>query len=117
MYKITNGLKIYFCVLTLFMKGYFIMRILLLLLFTLLGLSVINAAPIYKTKAGIAINGYDPIGYFEQSKPVKGSGSHAMVHDGATWLFSSSENLEKFRDDPDRLQAEVWRSLCVCDVS
>ena len=78
------------------------MRILLLLLFILLGSSVINAAPIYKTKAGIAINGYDPIGYFEQSEPVKGSGAHALVHDGATWLFSSAENLAKFSEDPDR---------------
>lgn len=86
------------------MYNYFARLILLSVSFIFVGLSVSFAGPVYKSKEGIAINGYDAVAYFTESKPVKGSGVHALVHRDATWLFSSAENLEAFRSDPKRYE-------------
>ena len=49
---------------------------------------------------GIAINGYDPVAYFKQSKAVKGKKSLAVYNQGATYYFSSEENKEEFKINP-----------------
>ncbi|MCP5086109.1 MAG: hypothetical protein GY952_04815 [Rhodobacteraceae bacterium] len=49
---------------------------------------------------GVAIEGYDSVAYFTESKAVKGS--QEFQHDflGEIWLFSSSENRDLFMSDP-----------------
>ena len=47
-----------------------------------------------------AINGYDPVAFFTDSMPVKGADSYSYKWNGADWLFSSAENLNKFKADP-----------------
>jgi YHS domain-containing protein len=49
----------------------------------------------------LAVGGFDPVAYFEDGKPVKGSKEFALQQDGATWLFSSADNLDQFKQDPD----------------
>ncbi len=49
---------------------------------------------------GIAIHGYDPVAYFTQGEPVRGSDSHTIDYRGATWKFASAENLAAFKGDP-----------------
>ncbi|MDP4150240.1 MAG: YHS domain-containing (seleno)protein [Bacteroidota bacterium] len=49
---------------------------------------------------GKAIKGYDPVAFFTQSKPVKGADSLSYSWNGATWLFSSRQNLQRFKADP-----------------
>ncbi|MFN0022961.1 MAG: YHS domain-containing (seleno)protein [Parvularculaceae bacterium] len=49
----------------------------------------------------LAVGGYDAVAYFEDGAPVKGAKGFALEHDGATWLFSSAENLEQFKADPE----------------
>ena len=51
-------------------------------------------------EGGPAINGYDPVAYFTESKPVRGESS--ITHDwgGVTWQFSSAANRDKFANDP-----------------
>jgi len=44
--------------------------------------------------------GYDVVAYFTMGKPVKGSPEFATQWKGATWEFSSAENLEKFKANP-----------------
>ena len=44
--------------------------------------------------------GYDTVAYFTMGKPVKGSPDFATEWKGATWQFSSAENLEKFKANP-----------------
>ncbi len=51
---------------------------------------------------GIAINGYDPVGYFNQNKPIKGSADHTYSWNGVDWHFASAKNLETFSADPER---------------
>ena len=41
---------------------------------------------------GVAINGIDPVGYFTDGGPVKGSAAHSLEHNGATWHFASAAN-------------------------
>ena len=63
-------------------------------------------------KGGYAIDGYDSVAYFDldadsldadglpTNKAVKGSADFSATYEGATWLFSSQENLDKFNADP-----------------
>lgn len=49
---------------------------------------------------GIAINGFDPVAYFEQDVAVKGNPEISFEWKGATWRFSSVENRNKFTASP-----------------
>lgn len=51
-------------------------------------------------ESGIAIEGYDPVAYFEVSKPVKGSAAHQTSHDGATYQFVSRRHQQLFEKNP-----------------
>ncbi|GAA3959069.1 YHS domain-containing (seleno)protein [Mucilaginibacter dorajii] len=51
---------------------------------------------------GKAIKGYDPVAFFKESKPVKGADSLSYTWKEATWLFSTRQNLEAFKADPDK---------------
>lgn len=48
---------------------------------------------------GIAIGGYDPVSYFD-GKPVLGKPDLQYKHDGITYRFSSSTNLNRFKQSP-----------------
>jgi YHS domain-containing protein len=58
-------------------------------------------SPVYATNDG-AIKGYDPVAYFEQGEPVKGQESLMYKWDDASWYFSSQENLDTFKADPEK---------------
>ena len=58
-----------------------------------------------QTLAGIAIDGYDPVAYFTQSKAVKGSDKSAYVWLGATWHFAKAEHRELFIGE---LCSSIW---------
>lgn len=47
-----------------------------------------------------ALNGNDPVSYFS-GEPVKGEPQFKTDYLGATWVFSSQENLDTFLADPD----------------
>jgi hypothetical protein len=49
-----------------------------------------------------AISGYDPVAYFTESKPVLGSEDLYYVWNNSKWLFSSHENMELFKKDPEQ---------------
>lgn len=54
----------------------------------------------YQNRAGIAIQGYDPVAYFTEGKAVKGSDAFAYRWLGATWHFASAEHRDLFTADP-----------------
>jgi len=60
----------------------------------------------FNLEKGIAINGYDPVGYFTQGKPVKGSKDFAVVDEGVTYYFSSSASKEEFKKNPARYEPQ-----------
>lgn len=53
------------------------------------------------TRWGNAIRGYDPVAYFTQGGPVKGSSDFEAEWNGATWRFATAENRDLFVADPD----------------
>ena len=55
---------------------------------------------IYSTAEG-AIEGYDPVAYFKEGKPVKGSNDFSFIWKEATWHFSTLENLNTFKKSPE----------------
>jgi YHS domain-containing protein len=48
----------------------------------------------------LAVGGYDAVAYFEEEAAVKGAKDFSYDYQGATWRFSSAENLEQFKADP-----------------
>lgn len=48
----------------------------------------------------VAINGFDPVAYFTEEKPVKGDASHSAEYHGAKWYFSSAKNKAAFEAAP-----------------
>jgi YHS domain-containing protein len=50
----------------------------------------------------VAIQGYDPVAYFTEARPVKGSSEFSQSWLGVTWLFASAEHRDIFTADPIR---------------
>jgi YHS domain-containing protein len=69
--------------------------------FLLAAPGLLHASEIYVSD-GVAINGYDPVAYFTEHKPVKGSGRFTASHQGAKFHFSSQSNRDAFLRSPDR---------------
>lgn len=65
---------------------------------------------------GKAIKGYDPVAFFKESKPVKGSDKFQYKWKEATWFFSSNENLEAFKTDPEKY-APQYGGYCAYGTS
>ena len=72
--------------------------------------------PVYKNGSGLAIRGYDPVAYFTQQKPVKGSEQFNYSWMGATWLFTSPENRDQFAANPTQY-APQYGGYCSYAVS
>ncbi len=60
------------------------------------------AKPVYTTRAGVAIRGYDPVAYFTDGKPLPGLAEHAHEWKGARWLFASAEHRHLFAQQPEK---------------
>lgn len=67
-------------------------------------MSTVQAAkPVYSGgRERAAIRGYDPVAYFTEHKPVKGSKEFVLIYKGAKWMFSSAHNLELFKAEPEK---------------
>lgn len=61
--------------------------------------SFAQTAPIDEN--GLAIGGYDVVAYFT-GDATPGSATYTIVHEGATYQFSSKSNLETFKTSPDQ---------------
>jgi YHS domain-containing protein len=72
--------------------------------------------PINKTADGKALSGFDPVAYFTVDDAVAGDPRYEFAWNGAKWLFSSQENLEKFRADPE-IYAPQFGGYCAYAVS
>ena len=67
-------------------------------------------------KNGIALNGYDPVAYFTESKPVEGKEMFSFTWNEARWLFSSQNNLDDFKANPEKY-APQYGGFCAFGVS
>ncbi|MEO0882924.1 MAG: YHS domain-containing (seleno)protein [Pseudomonadota bacterium] len=69
-------------------------------------------------KGGYAIDGYDTVAYFDLDATaldddglptiaaVKGDPQYSAEYNGATWIFSTADNLAKFEADPAKYAPE-----------
>ncbi|MDE0533920.1 MAG: YHS domain protein [Albidovulum sp.] len=74
------------------------------------------AQPEVFSRNGAAINGYDPVAYFLEEKPVKGLDEHSLTWNGAVWKFSNDENKALFEADPGAY-APQYGGYCAYAVS
>lgn len=74
------------------------------------------ADPVNKNSGGVAIKGYDPVAYFTDSKPVKGSPQFTHQWNGATWQFASASHRDEFAKSPEKY-APQFGGYCAYGVS
>jgi hypothetical protein len=59
----------------------------------------------------VAIGGYDPVSYFADAQPQKGSEAFWFAFDDAVYLFTSDEHRAQFVADPERY-APQYNGFC-----
>ena len=67
-------------------------------------------------QSGKAIRGYDPVAYFTEGNPVKGSDKLTYEWNNAKWYFSSEKNLELFKAAPEKY-APQYGGYCAYGLS
>jgi YHS domain-containing protein len=66
--------------------------------------------------ARVAIEGYDPVAYFTDSRPVKGSPAFSSEFDDVVYYFANAEHQKMFAADPDRY-APQYSGYCAAALS
>ena len=64
----------------------------------------------------VAVGGYDPVAYFTQGQPVRGTAAHRLTHQGYEYRFASAQNLAAFRANPARYLPQ-YGGYCAWAVS
>ena len=82
----------------------------------LTGFSAVAQKSANFVQSGKAIRGYDPVTYFTESKPVKGNEKHAYKWNNADWYFSSQQNLDLFKANPEKY-APQYGGYCAYGLS
>jgi len=67
-------------------------------------------------KNGLAVQGYDPVAFFTENKPVKGRMEFTSVHNGATYYFASAEDKARFDKEPSKYEP-AYCGFCAFGVS
>ncbi len=62
------------------------------------------------------VGGYDVVAYHTVGAPTMGSADYSAMYQGATWYFSSAENLEMFNADPAKF-APAYGGWCSAGAS
>ena len=65
---------------------------------------------------GIILEGYDPVAYFTDNKPVKGNAQFTSEYKGATYWFASADHLDQFKKGPQKF-APQYGAFCGYAVS
>lgn len=53
-------------------------------------------------KNNAAIDGYDVVAFFKENNAVKGNQNLSYVWNDATWYFSSTQNVDSFKANPEK---------------
>jgi YHS domain-containing protein len=64
----------------------------------------------------VALKGYDPVSYFTDGKPEKGSAEFSFAFDDTTYWFKSAEHKAKFAAEPERY-APQFDGYCAMQLS
>src|SRR6516225_1569222 len=67
-------------------------------------------------KNGLGIQGFDPVAFFSDNKPVQGKPEFQLRHNGALYYFSSKEHRDLFNSDPPKYEP-AFGGYCAYGVS
>ena len=67
-------------------------------------------------KTGLAIQGYDPVAFFTDDKPVKGKPELGLRHNGVLYYFANREHRDAFKADPAKFEPQ-FGGYCAFGVS
>lgn len=92
-----------------------------LTIFTTALLFVVAAEPasgqlVNRARSGLAISGYDPVAYFVEGRPVKGTPSLSHDVNGTRYYFATAENRDRFAKNPEQY-APQFGGFCAYAVS
>jgi len=68
------------------------------------------------TSDSVALKGFDPVTYFEESEPAMGSALYTFEWADATWQFANKGNRDRFSENPDEYAPRLG-SFCAFAVS
>ena len=74
------------------------------------------AEPMVFQRGGPAINGIDPVAYFDGNGPVTGDAAITADWNGATWRFATAANRDAFTAEPERF-APAFGGYCAFAAS
>jgi YHS domain-containing protein len=87
---------------------------------TAMALAVAGSASAQHTMASsgprVALKGYDPVAYFTDGKPEKGSKEFIFAYDDTTYWFKSAAHRDKFAADPEHY-APQFDGYCAIQLS
>lgn len=67
-------------------------------------------------KTGLALQGYDPVAYFTENRPVKGDPQFVSSYNGARYQFASAANKSAFDANPAKYEPQ-FGGFCAYGVS
>jgi YHS domain-containing protein len=76
-------------------------RVVLVLALTVLAQVVSAARVVIDPRTGLALYGFDPVGYFTDGKPLIGRAELEFPFAGATWRFHNEGNRAAFSEHPE----------------
>ena len=76
--------------------------------------AMVQAAP--PASRRVALKGYDPVSYFTEGQPQKGSDEYWFAFDDAIYLFRSAAHRDMFAADPERY-APQYEGFCAAGIS
>lgn len=64
---------------------------------------------------GVIIDGYDPVAFFTENKPVKGDPQYKHSYEEAIYHFASQEHLDLFKANPEKYKPQfgAWCAYAV----
>lgn len=82
----------------------------------LISVSLLPPGAAYAQNKPPAIDGYDPVAYFTEKKPVQGKPEFSQVFDERRYLFSSAKHRDLFAANPERYEPQ-FNGLCAGNVA
>src|SRR5688572_31799065 len=55
---------------------------------------------------GVILDGYDPVAFFTDNKPVKGDAQFQFTYDKAIYYFASRAHLDLFKANPEKYKPQ-----------
>ncbi len=65
---------------------------------------------------GVILNGYDPVAFFADNKPLVGNPQYQTNYEGAIYYFTNQAHLDSFKTNPDKFKPQ-FGGYCAYAVS